>query len=143
MSGRHPFSELTRDFTPERRRRVDDMKRELVAEMPLHELRRARALTQRDMAKKLKVNQPAVSKLEQRADVYVSSLRSYIEAGGRQAQDRGGVSGRQRRHYQFLGRGRVVVVTCRPMASFESVSLSRPIRIAPGSDRRHVDDRLS
>ncbi len=82
MSGRHPFSELTKDFTPERRRRVDDMKRELLAEMPLHELRRARALTQRDMAKKLKVNQPAVSKLEQRADVYVSSLRSYIEAVG-------------------------------------------------------------
>ena len=34
------------------------------------------------MAKMLKVNQPAVSKLEQRADVYVSSLRSYIEAVG-------------------------------------------------------------
>ena len=50
MSGRHPFSELTKDFTPERRRRVDDVKRELLAEMPLHELRRARALTQRDMA---------------------------------------------------------------------------------------------
>ena len=84
MSGRHPFSELTKDFTPERRRRVDEMKRALFAEMPLHELRRARALTQRDMAKMLKVNQPAVSKLEQRADVYVSSLRSYIEAvGGR------------------------------------------------------------
>ena len=47
MSGRHPFSELTRDFTPERRRRVDDMKRELLAEMPLYELREARALTQR------------------------------------------------------------------------------------------------
>ena len=84
MSGRHPFSELTRDFTPERRRRIDGMKRESLAEMPLHELRRARALTQRDIAKMLKVNQPAVSKLEQRADVYVSSLRSYIEAvGGR------------------------------------------------------------
>ena len=50
--------------------------------MPLHELRRARELTQRDMAKLLKVNQPAVSKMEQRADVYVSSLRSYIEAVG-------------------------------------------------------------
>ena len=84
MSGRHPFSELTKDFTPERLRRIDDTKRALIAEMPLHELRRARALTQRDMAKMLKVNQPAVSKLEQRADVYVSSLRSYIEAvGGR------------------------------------------------------------
>ena len=30
----------------------------------------------------LKVNQPAVSKIEQRADIYVSSLRSYIEAVG-------------------------------------------------------------
>ena len=59
MSGRRPFSDLTRDFTPARRRRVDDMKRELLAEMPLHELRRARALTHRDMAKLLKVNQPA------------------------------------------------------------------------------------
>ena len=82
MSGRHPFSELTKSFTPERRGRIDAMKRELLAEMPLHELRRARTLTQRDMAKMLKVNQPAVSKLEQRADVYVSSLRSYVEAAG-------------------------------------------------------------
>ena len=38
MSGRHSFRELTMDFTPERRRRIDDMKRELLAEMPLHEL---------------------------------------------------------------------------------------------------------
>ena len=45
MSGRHPFSELTREFTPEHRECIDEMKRELLAEMPLHELRRARALT--------------------------------------------------------------------------------------------------
>ena len=84
MSGRRPFSDLTKDFTPERRRRIDEMKSELLAEMPLHELRRARAMTQRDLARTLNVNQPAVSKLEQRTDVYVSSLRSYIEAvGGR------------------------------------------------------------
>ena len=69
---------------PERRRRIDGMNRELLAEMPLHELRRVRSLTQRDMAKMLKVNQPAVSKLEQRADMYVSSLRSYVEAVGGQ-----------------------------------------------------------
>ena len=50
----------------------------------MHELRRARALTQQDLARSLNVNQPAVSKLEQRTDMYVSSLRSYIEAvGGR------------------------------------------------------------
>ena len=41
MSGRHPFSELTKKFTPERRQGINDMKRELLAEMPLHELRRA------------------------------------------------------------------------------------------------------
>ena len=82
MSGHRPFSELTRNFTPERRRRIDDMKAELLAEMPLHELRRARALSQRDLAEKLKVNQPAVAKMERRTDVYVSSLRSYIEAAG-------------------------------------------------------------
>ena len=82
--GRHPFNELTKDLPPERRRRIDGMNRELLAEMPLHELRRVRSLTQRDMAKMLKVNQPAVSKLEQRADMYVSSLRSYVEAVGGQ-----------------------------------------------------------
>ena len=82
MSGRQPFSELTSDFTPERRRRIDEINRELRAVMPMHELRRARALTQREVAETLRVNQPAVSRLEQRADVYVSSLRSYIEAMG-------------------------------------------------------------
>ena len=84
MSGRHPFRELTKDFAPERRRRVDAVKHELRSEMPLHELRRARALTQTNLAEALHVSQPAVAKLEQRADIYVSSLRSYIEAvGGR------------------------------------------------------------
>ncbi len=82
MSGRNPFRELTKEITPERRRRIDELKRELLAEMPLHELRRARALTQRDLAETLHVTQPAIAKLEQRADIYVSSLRSYIEAVG-------------------------------------------------------------
>ena len=84
MSGHHPFNELTKNFPPERRRRIDDMKRELLAEMPQHELRRARALTHRDMARRLRVKQPAVSKLEQQVDMYVSSLRSYVEAAGGQ-----------------------------------------------------------
>ncbi len=44
MSGHHRFNELTKDFPPERRRHIDDMKRDLLAEMPLHELRRARTL---------------------------------------------------------------------------------------------------
>lgn len=84
MSGRHPFQELTNDFAPDRRRRIDAIKRDILAQMPLHELRRARALTQQELAERLEVSQPAVAKMEQRADVYVSSLRSYVEAVGGQ-----------------------------------------------------------
>ncbi len=84
MAGHKPWNELTEEFSPERRRRIDDMTNRLIAEMPLHELRRARSLTQQDLAETLNVNQPAVSKMEQRTDAYISSLRSYIEAvGGR------------------------------------------------------------
>ena len=63
MSGRHPFSKLTKDFTPDRRRRIDEVKRELVAQMPLHEVRRARAIAQRDIAKTLNVNHPDTTQL--------------------------------------------------------------------------------
>ena len=84
MSGRHPFHDLTKDFTPERRARVNSRKAELRAAMPLHELRQARAMTQKAVGDVLNVNQPAVAKLERRADMYVSNLRAYIEAmGGR------------------------------------------------------------
>ena len=47
MSGRHPFSELTKGFSLERRRRIDNMKKELLAEMPLHDLRRERELARK------------------------------------------------------------------------------------------------
>ena len=84
MSGRQAFDELTKGFTPERRARVDARKAELRAAMPLHELRQARAMTQKAVGDALKVKQPAVAKLERRADMYVSNLRAYIEAmGGR------------------------------------------------------------
>ena len=82
MSGRHPFTELTKEFSPERRARIDTMKAELLAEVPLHQLRQALKLTQHDLAERLQVKQPAVAKLEQRTDMYVSSLRGYIEAAG-------------------------------------------------------------
>ena len=84
MSGRHAFEELTKDFTPERLTRVDARKAELRAALPLHELRQARAMTQKAVGDVLKVKQPAVAKLERRTDMYVSNLRSYIEAMGGQ-----------------------------------------------------------
>lgn len=82
MTGRSRFQDLIRDFTPERRRRVEARKAELRAAMPLHELRRARAMTQQAIGEALQVQQPAVAKLERRTDMYVSNLRSYVEALG-------------------------------------------------------------
>ncbi len=82
MSGRNTFDQLIRDFPPERRARVDAKTVELRAAMPLHELRQARALTQKAIGEALNVNQPAVAKLERRTDMYVSRLRAYIEAMG-------------------------------------------------------------
>ena len=84
MSGRNVFSDLTKGFAPERHARVDAKKVELRAAMALHELRKARAMTQKAIGEALNVNQPAVAKLERRTDMYVSNLRAYIEAmGGR------------------------------------------------------------
>lgn len=57
--------------------------RELIAEeMSLQELRKAMRKTQVAVAKRLKVGQDAVSKLETRADMYISTLRGYVKALG-------------------------------------------------------------
>ena len=54
----------------------------MLAEMPLHELRRARGLSQQTLADLLHVQQPAVAKLEKRTDMYISTLRNHIRAMG-------------------------------------------------------------
>ncbi len=50
----------------------------------LSELRHVRQMTQVALAERLHMVQPSVSRLERQADLYVSTLRRYIEAiGGR------------------------------------------------------------
>ena len=61
MTGHRPFSELTRDFSPERKARTVAKVRALKEEMPLAELRQARELSQKELARALKVGQPAVA----------------------------------------------------------------------------------
>jgi transcriptional regulator with XRE-family HTH domain len=82
MSGHHPFSNLRKRMTPARRARNARAGQRMLADMTLHELRQARERSQEDLARELKVGQPAVAKLERRADMYVSNLRRYIEALG-------------------------------------------------------------
>jgi predicted transcriptional regulator len=82
MSGHRPFGELTKNFTPARRARVAAKAAALREVMTLEELRKARSLSQEEVAEGLAIGQPAVAKLEKRADMHVSNLRRYIEALG-------------------------------------------------------------
>ena len=54
--------------------------RALMKAMPLPELRQARKLSQEQIALILRVKQASVSKLERRTDMYISTLRGFVEA---------------------------------------------------------------
>jgi transcriptional regulator with XRE-family HTH domain len=82
------FKELREKMDPVRRARVEMRVHEALKAMPLDELREARELTQTQLAQVLKVSQGAVSKVERRADMYISTLRSYIRAIGGDLQIR-------------------------------------------------------
>ena len=76
------FSALVAKMSPESRARSDALYRQLRAEMPLQELRKALELTQQQVAAALGINQVAISKMEGQTDMYVSTLRRFVEAMG-------------------------------------------------------------
>ena len=76
------FSELRSKMSPERLAKNEAMVKATLAEMPLHELRNAKGLSQKVLADILHVQQPAIAKLEKRTDMYISTLRSHINAMG-------------------------------------------------------------
>ncbi|WNF47724.1 XRE family transcriptional regulator [Pseudomonas sp. SG20056] len=78
------FAELRAKMAPETQARVEAKAQELLAEMPLNELRQARGLSQKVLAEVLHVQQPSIAKMERRTDMYISTLRSHIEAMGGQ-----------------------------------------------------------
>ncbi|MHC1729095.1 MAG: helix-turn-helix domain-containing protein [Syntrophobacteraceae bacterium] len=76
------FAELEAKMSAEAIERSDARYREMIAEMPLHELRHARGISQETLARALHIKQPNVAKLEKRTDTYISTLRATIEAMG-------------------------------------------------------------
>jgi DNA-binding XRE family transcriptional regulator len=75
--------DIIKGLSPARRKRVEARAAELIAEeMTLRELRKARKLTQVRMAKRLGITQDSVSRLEQRSDLLLSTLRKTVEAMG-------------------------------------------------------------
>jgi transcriptional regulator with XRE-family HTH domain len=77
------YKDYKKKLTPEQLAKVDELARQLIAEeKSLREIRKARECSQADLAKKLGMNQGDLSKFERRTDVYLSTVRHYVEALG-------------------------------------------------------------
>jgi transcriptional regulator with XRE-family HTH domain len=79
------LNQKIKELSPARRKRIEARAAQLVEEeMSLRELRRAHKLTQARIAETLGIGQDQVSRLEQRSDLLLSTLRDYVQAmGGR------------------------------------------------------------
>jgi DNA-binding XRE family transcriptional regulator len=78
-----PFEQVLAQESEETRQWVKQRAAQLIAEeFNLRELRRLRKLTQARLSKKLKIGQEGVSRIEKRSDLYLSTLRSYVEGVG-------------------------------------------------------------
>ena len=76
------FSELRAKLSPEAQARSAARTEGMVLEMRLRELRQSRNATQVEVAEAMGVEQTAISKLERRSDMYLSTVYGYIRALG-------------------------------------------------------------
>ncbi len=74
---------IRQEMNPARRRKINARAAAIMAEeMTLRELRRALTRTQTTVGEILGIGQEGVSRIEQRSDLLLSTLRSYVEAMG-------------------------------------------------------------
>ena len=76
------LEEILNQMPEERRARIFKRADEIRQEINLREMRRLRKITQARLSKKLKIGQEGVSRIEKRTDLYLSTLRSYVEGLG-------------------------------------------------------------
>src|SRR5919197_3443672 len=77
------LDQVINSLPADRRAKVGARGRQLIGEeMALQHLRQARQLTQQSMAKILGIGQDRISKIENRSDMLLSTLRTYVEAMG-------------------------------------------------------------
>jgi transcriptional regulator with XRE-family HTH domain len=77
-----PYRMLREKMSPAAQARAAAKAEQMIRDMPLDELREARHLTQEQLARVLGVEQAAVSRMERRTDMYVSTLQTTIKAMG-------------------------------------------------------------
>ncbi len=76
------WQEIRKSMSRESRARVDARVRCTLASMPLAEIRKAIGLTQAELAERMDATQGGISKVENAADMYLTTLRKYVEALG-------------------------------------------------------------
>lgn len=76
------FQNLRKKMSPRAQKSAQKKTLSMLAELPLQELRQAKHMSQEHLAAILDTKQANVSRLERRADMYISTLRGYIEAMG-------------------------------------------------------------
>lgn len=79
---RKPWKTLRDRMSPEARARVESRVKKTLESMPLAEIRKAVGLTQEQLADELEIGQSSVSKLEHATDMYISTLRRFVQALG-------------------------------------------------------------
>src|SRR5579872_1353158 len=77
-----PFSTLRKKMSSSAQKIAINKTQQILKEMPLQELRQAHQMSQERIAEILHTKQANVSRIERRTDMYISTLRSYIEAMG-------------------------------------------------------------
>jgi len=78
-----PYEEVLARESKETQAWVKQRAAQLIEEeLNLREMRRLRKLTQARLSRKLKIGQEGVSRIEKRTDLYLSTLRSYVEGVG-------------------------------------------------------------
>ncbi len=82
MAGRHSFDQLRRGLPADARAEAAGLTDAMERDLSLAELRRARLMTQDQLAADLHINQASIAKLERRTDMYLSTLRRFVEAMG-------------------------------------------------------------
>src|SRR5262252_3205512 len=78
-----PVSQIISALPAQRQRRIEKRCQELKQDIEsLRELRQIAGKAQTDIAAALRIKQPSVSKIENQVDMYLSTLRAYVEAIG-------------------------------------------------------------
>src|SRR5260370_19305412 len=108
------YAELGAKLSAKAKKISEDLYAQRVEQMALNELREALELTQEQLAELMKVSQVAISRMERRSDMYVSTLRRVVEAMGGGLAIRAPVSqktGQMTNHLCTTG-------TCSPLPPF-------------------------